>query len=217
MNRSRAKYQDFPQPRQSVPPDTAGYARQAAPRCCAIEGCAESGEYRAPKDRSLTDYLMLCLEHVRVYNAQWNFHAGLSTEEMEQEIRSSATWDRPTWKLGAQGANLGAKFKTGRAHIHDPFGFAEGTAFDPRGRDAREEKAQAAHPDAAPATARNKAMKVLELTAPITLESLRRRYKALVKQHHPDANGGSAEAETRMKVINEAYQTLRMGLVPQES
>ena len=208
MNRSRVKYQDFPRP-----PDTAGYARQAAPRCCAFEGCTETGEYRAPKDRTLTDYLMLCLEHVRAYNAQWNFHAGLSTEEMEQEIRSSATWDRPTWKLGA----LGAKLKTGRVHIHDPFGFAEGTAFDPRDREAREERAQAAHPDAAPATARTKALKVLELTAPITLESLRRRYKALVKQHHSDANGGSAEAETRMKVINEAYQTLRMGLVPQES
>ena len=208
MNRARVKYQNFPQP-----PETRGFARQTAARCCAWEGCAEIGEFRAPKDRSLTDYLMLCLEHVRVYNAQWNFHAGLSTEEMEQEIRRTATWDRPTWKLGA----MGAKLRAGHFHVHDPFGFAEGTAFDPRRREAREEKAQAAHPDAAPPTARTKALKVLELTAPITLESLRRRYKTLVKQHHPDANGGSLEAEKRMKIINEAYQTLRAGLVTQES
>ena len=208
MNRSRVKYQDFP-----LTQDATGFAGQAGPRCCAWEGCTATGEYRAPKDRSLNDYHLLCLEHVRTYNAQWDFHAGLSTEEMEQEFRSTATWDRPTWKLGSLGANL----RSGRVHVHDPFGFAEGTAFDPRGRDAREEKAQAAHPDAAPAKARNKALKVFELTAPITLESLRRRYKTLVKQHHPDANGGSAEAETRMKVINEAYQTLRAGLVSQES
>jgi DnaJ-domain-containing protein 1 len=208
MNRSRVKYQDFPQA-----PAAQDFSRAAEPQCCAWEGCSEPGEYRAPKDRSLTNYLMLCLEHVRTYNAKWDFHAGLSTQEMEEEIRSAATWDRPTWKLGS----LGAKFRTGRVHIHDPFGFAEGTAFDARGRDAREEKAQSLHPDAAPASARNKALKILELTAPITLESLRRRYKALVKKHHPDANGGSAEAETRMKVINEAYQTLRAGLVSQQS
>ncbi len=171
------------------------------------------GEYRAPKDRSLTDYHKLCLEHVRAYNAQWNFHAGLTTEEMEQEIRSTATWDRPTWKMG----ELGAKFRTGRVHVDDPFGFAEGTAFDARAKEKREEKAQASHPKAAPPTARNKALKIFEMTAPITMEALRRRYKTLVKQHHPDANGGSVEAETRMKVINEAYQTLRAGLAPQES
>ena len=53
---------------------------QPAPQCCAWAGCADKGEYRAPKDRTLTDYLMLCLEHVREYNAQWNFHAGLSIE-----------------------------------------------------------------------------------------------------------------------------------------
>ncbi|TAL04740.1 MAG: hypothetical protein EPO08_00485, partial [Rhodospirillaceae bacterium] len=47
------------------------------------------------------------------------------------------------------------------------------------------------------------------LALPLTLEALRRRYKALVKKYHPDANGGSAEAETRMKRINAAYQTLR--------
>ena len=192
-----------------LPPQAA---RHAGPCRCAWEGCESAGEYRAPKDRSLSDYLMLCLEHVRAYNAQWNFHAGLSSAEMEQEIRSAATWDRPTWKLGA----LGAKLPSGRVHVHDPFGFAEGTAFDARAQEKHGEQAQAAHPDAAPASARGKALKIFEMTAPITMEALRRRYKALVKQHHPDANGGSAEAEARMKVINEAYQTLRAGLAPQE-
>jgi DnaJ-domain-containing protein 1 len=185
---------------------------RAAGQCrCATEGCENLGEYRAPKDRSLSDYHLLCLDHVRAYNAQWNFHAGLSTEEMEMEIRSAATWDRPTWKLGSLGAKLS------RAHIHDPFGFAEGTAFDQHAKDKREEKAQAAHPGAAPPAARAKALKIFDMTAPTTLDALRLRYKALVKKHHPDANGGSAEAETRMKVINEAYQTLRAGLVPQDS
>ncbi len=170
----------------------------------------EAGAYRAPKDRTLTDYQMFCLEHIRAYNAQWNFHAGLSTAEMEQEIRSTATWDRPTWKLGS----LGAKAKTGRVHVHDPFGFAERTDFDPRRRENAREKREEASPAG---KARSKALKVLDLALPLTLEALRGRYKTLVKKYHPDANGGSAEAESRMKVINEAYQTLKAGLSPQES
>ncbi len=195
-------------------------AHTASP-CCAYEGCTGAGEYRAPKDRSLSGYLMLCLEHVRAYNAKWNFHAGLSVQEMEAEIRSAATRDRPTWKLGSQGATPRGSFRHGRMRVDDPFGFAEGTDFDPVAQQKRREKshenAQDANPHAAPPAARSKALKILELTAPITLEALRRRYKALVKKHHPDANGGSAEAESRMKVINEAYQTLRAGLVPESA
>ncbi len=180
---------------------------------CAWEGCAGRGEYRAPKDRLLGDYVMFCLEHVRAYNAQWNFHAGLSPEEMEREIRASSTWDRPTWKLGELGANLGAhlaaRVRTGRIKVSDPFGFAEGTAFDPARHERREDQARAAGPNAAPTATRVRALETLGLSAPFSLEGLRRRYKVLVKKHHPDANGGSAEAETRMKVINEAYRILR--------
>ena len=212
MNRRRtAEYMDFPEPQEAPRPRARPYPHaSAAPQCCAWKDCAAAGEYRAPKDRSLSSYVMLCLEHVRAYNAQWNFHAGLTDEEMELEIRSAATWDRPTWKLGALGANL----RAGRVHVSDPFGFTAGTEFDPRGKERRQEKAEAAQPGAAPAAARSKALKIFDLTAPITLELLRKRYKVLVKKHHPDANGGSAEAETRMKVINEAYQTLRATLTP---
>lgn len=194
---------------------------QPASACCAHEGCTGAGEFRAPKDRSLSGYLMLCLEHVRAYNAKWNFHAGLTVQEMEAEIRSAATWDRPTWKLGSQSATPRGTFRHGRVNVDDPFGFAEGTDFDARAQQKRREKshenAQDANPHAAPPAARTKAMKILDLSAPLTLEGLKRRYKVLVKQHHPDANGGSVEAEARMKVINEAYQTLRAGLVAESA
>ncbi len=150
---------------------------------------------------------MLCLEHVRAYNAQWDFHAGASVADLEAEIRSAATWERPTWKLGT----LGAGYRGGRARVNDPFGFSAGTDFEDR-KQSRERDAQArATPGGA--TARNKALKALDLSGPVTLETLKERYKALVKKYHPDANGGSADAENRMKAINEAYQTLRAGLV----
>ncbi len=38
---------------------------------------------------------------------------------------------------------------------------------------------------------------------------LRRAYRQLAKQHHPDLHGGDAAAATRFKEINEAYEVLR--------
>ena len=38
---------------------------------------------------------------------------------------------------------------------------------------------------------------------------LKARYKVLVKQHHPDAHGGDKDAEEKLKIINQAYATLK--------
>ena len=192
--------------------DNASAGSSPGACACAWKGCDGLGEYRAPKDKRLTEYLSFCLEHVRLYNAQWDYHAGATTADLEAEIRSAATWERPTWKMGSLGG--GIRYRPGRTKIHDPFGFAAGTAFDPEGRWEAEYQRERARTRAQDPEIRahNEALKVLELTAPITLESLKQRYKALVKKFHPDANGGSQEAETQMKIINQAYQTLRTSL-----
>lgn len=174
---------------------------------CAWEGCSAAGEYRAPRDRDLRAYVALCLEHVRAYNAAWDYHKGASPDDLEAEIRGAATWERPTWKMGSLGGGRR------RYKVDDPFGFAAGTAFDPdaetaSAKDAKRDEASQAH------AARQSALKVLSLSMPVTLEGLKQRYKELVKKYHPDANGGSPEAETRMKIINQAYQLLRTELRP---
>ena len=175
---------------------------------CAWKGCGNTGEYRAPRDKELRTYFVFCLEHVRAYNASWDYHKGATTAELEAEIRSAATWERPTWKLGTLGGGR-RRFK-----VDDPFGFAAGTAFDPEGEAPHRKDEKRVPGDEASHThaARMSALKALSLTMPVTMDGLKRRYKALVKQFHPDANGGSAEAETRMKIINQAYQTLRAEL-----
>jgi curved DNA-binding protein CbpA len=38
---------------------------------------------------------------------------------------------------------------------------------------------------------------------------LKARYKALVKLHHPDAHGGDKASEEKLKIINQAYATLK--------
>ncbi len=55
---------------------------------------------------------------------------------------------------------------------------------------------------------------MFELAPPVTLDGLKARYKALVKLHHPDAHGGDKAAEERLKVINQAYSTLKTSYFP---
>lgn len=164
---------------------------------CQWRGCGETGGHRAPADRTLSDYYVFCLDHIRAYNAQWNYHEGLGPDVMEQEYRSAATWDRPTWKMGD----------------HNGPGSAWDKAFDPfdllKEADGPD-KSGSAQPALPPGEIN--AYRVLGLSGPQTLETLKTRYKVLVKRYHPDTNGGTVEAENRMKDINAAYETLKSTL-----
>lgn len=165
-------------------------------RRCDHPGCGEGGEYRAPKARDrLNDYYWFCLDHVRAYNSSWDFYKGMSQDQIEDEIRRSTTWQRPTWPLGAKTG--GRRFNFG---VHDPFGvFEEEVAAE------MQAKARAETPEQA-------AMRVMELDGALTLAILKARYKELVKRHHPDVHGGDKAAEEKFKEINHAYTTLLASL-----
>lgn len=67
---------------------------------CQWPSCNRDGLYPAPKSRADLGRIWLCLEHVRLYNAQWNYLAGYSPEQIEAHIRESTVWERPTWPFG---------------------------------------------------------------------------------------------------------------------
>ncbi len=50
---------------------------------------------------------------------------------------------------------------------------------------------------------------VLGLSRSVTQEEIKKAYKKLAFQYHPDRNPGNAQAEEKFKEINEAYQILR--------
>ena len=163
----------------------------SAARRCDSPGCKERGEYRAPRSREqLRDYYWFCLEHVRTYNNAWNYYTGMSEEEVEGERRADTYWHRPTRPFSGEP-------KFGEA-MHDGFGF-----FD------EDAERQATQKDQYSATAPElAALAILNLSPPVTRQAIKSRYKELVKRHHPDANGGSKEAEEQLKSINRAYETL---------
>jgi DnaJ-class molecular chaperone len=57
--------------------------------------------------------------------------------------------------------------------------------------------------------AEQQALRVLELKPGVTWDEVKARYKGLAKQLHPDANGGDKSAEERLKLVNQAYSTLK--------
>jgi len=171
-------------------------------RLCDHPGCELGGEYRAPRSRlELDSYYWFCLDHVRSYNAAWNYYAGMSEPEIEAEIRRDTVWQRPSWKLGMR---HGPAYE---ARMRDPFGiYGENAGKAGRQRRARSPGADAS---ARVASAREQALAVFDIDPPFTQTSLKARYKVLVKMHHPDAHGGDKAAEEKLKIINQAYSTLK--------
>lgn len=182
-----------------------GEQRDSGEQVCEVPGCAEPATHRAPKspDR-LNDYYWFCLNHVQAYNKSWNYYAGMSEDEVEAHIRRDTIWQRPTWKFGSRGD----RFTHACDRMHDDYSVLEdeGPAHE-YGRTRRE---RAGGPP--PTPEENGALAALELDGPVDLATLKDRYKALVKRYHPDANGGDKNAEERLKVINDAYTTLKKRL-----
>lgn len=187
--------------RQPIDPVLAAEPEPPA-RPCDHPGCAAGGDFRAPKSRlELDHYHWFCLEHVRAYNVAWNYYAGMSESEIEAEIRRDVVWQRPSWKLG-QRHGPGPR-------IHDAFGFYGSAEHDACHGAKGNGGGHGRDPASRAASAREQALAVFDIEPPFTTVRLKARYKALVKEHHPDAHGGDKAAEEKLKIINQAYATLK--------
>lgn len=172
-------------------------APEAPARCCAHPGCETPGEFRAPRDRSLRDWVWFCLPHVRDYNSRWDYYRGMSPDEIEQNLRSDSGWQRPTWPLGRLGSRIDPQM------LRDPLGLLRDTIPNPV---KRRRAADEVPPEL------RAAVELMGLTWPVDRIDLRNRYKDLAKRYHPDATGGDRGAEDRFKDINRAYSLLKRRL-----
>ena len=179
-----------------------GRVRQAD-RTCDAPGCTEPGEFRAPGPRAPGfdgpgDYRWFCLDHVREFNAGYDWFEGMSAEEILRAQSPIHGWDRevrafsPT--AGIDSAPRWADFSdpleaiSGRARMRRPAARADGHVITPDER---------------------RALDVLGLAFDADRRDLRSRYSQLVRKYHPDRNGGDRSFETRLQEVVEAYQVLR--------
>jgi hypothetical protein len=174
-------------------------------RTCDHVDCDCIGEHRAPKSRDrLRDYYWFCLAHVREYNRAWNFYAGMNPHEIESEVRHDTVWQRPSWPLGARTENA-MRFDYQMSGLNDQFGFISDSPQTDTGKNSNGHR----FPEY---TLEGGALGAMDLEMPLTLTSLKTRYKELVKRLHPDVNGGDTAAEERLKEINDAYETLKKAI-----
>jgi hypothetical protein len=145
---------------------------------------------------------------VREYNQNYNFFSGMNADAVARYQKDALTGHRPTWKMGANTA--GKKGKRAAEDIEgaaDPFSmFSE---LNGRGRWRPGPGFEAKVETRKVMNAERKALQVMGLGPDATLESVKAKYKALVKQHHPDANGGDRSTEDRLIEIIKAYNYLK--------
>ncbi len=157
-------------------------------RKCDKVSCDQGADFKAPKDRNnLRDYYWFCLEHVQEYNKMWDFYKDMSPEEIEKSRDSDVTWNRPSWPLGGwrtllENAELLENIESFLNNRKQPTILPKPV---------------------------QKALESLNLSYPFTIEALKKQYKKLAKQYHPDLNQGDQKAEDRLKDVNESYQVLK--------
>lgn len=176
-------------------------------RVCGHPACREAGEYRAPGLRGNSfdgpgDWRWFCLEHVREFNAGYDWFTGMSAEEIYRAQSPVAGWAnetpafRPT--AGIDGMPRWADFT-------DPL-----DAISARAGEIRRAAAVKSYGKGSRFTAQERAaLEVMGLGPQTERADLRRQYSVLVRRYHPDRNGGDRSHEGRLQQVVEAYQLLR--------
>ncbi len=170
-----------------------GRIARPEPTPCAHPGCPNPAEFRAPKSNrvagSTGGWQWLCLDHVREFNAGYNFFDGLSPEDIAAAQSPLAGWERaahdPTVRFNDRTGVFAGRYG--------------GDAFAGR-------RAKSGHVLSDPDMA---ALTKLGLTVDASPADIRRAYKRLVRQYHPDANGGDRAHEGKLQAVVQAYTHLK--------
>ena len=145
---------------------------------------------------------------MREYNHTYNFFAGMSADDIARYQKEAVIGHRPTWKMGMNGGRPTARSHSSRFHpgfgdADDPFGvFREFGGATGAGA-ARASQARTVR------NAGRKALDALGLEGDVSPQEVKTRFKALVKRHHPDANGGDRSSEDKLREIIQAYNYLK--------
>lgn len=178
-------------------------AAQSRPTAAGCEhpGCSAPGEHRAPKGRGQEgQYWRFCLEHVREYNQSYNYFAGMTDEAVARYQKDAMVGHRPTWSMGVKSAAAQHTGGTDEFVLEDPLGIFRAAAHARR---------PAPEPQSRLGPVARKALDALGLHETADPAAIKARYKQLVKQFHPDANGGDRSLEGRLQEIIKAYNTLK--------
>ena len=165
---------------------------------CDWDNCNNIGEYKAPveKDNS-KKYRLLCLEHIKEFNKNWNYFENMNDLENIDFIKADMTWHKPTQNFSAQDNFFKILWNNALKEDLSKNGIDKSQArllhFNFSDKDL-------------------KAFEILGLDVSINWENIRSKFKKLVKKFHPDMNSGNKKFEEKLKVITLAYTQLKRTL-----
>ena len=166
---------------------------------CDHPGCDKTGDYRAPQGRDREgQYFCFCIDHVREYNATYDYFSGMSDDAVAKYQKEALVGHRPTWNMGVNRA-------AGEAGSPDELHPDSLGIFRARARHGQAEAPR--RPRYSIAT--TKALTTMGLDETADAAAVKARYKQLVKQLHPDANGGDRSSEDKLRDIIRAYNFLK--------
>ena len=162
---------------------------------CDWNNCLELGEYKAPleKDNS-KNYRLLCLDHIKEFNKNWNYFSGMSDEEVVNFLKSDMTWHKPT-----QGFSSSDNF----------FKILWNNALNDGLNDLKFKKHFKNTKEFSFDNNDIKAFSILEIAVGLKWDKIQEKFKKLVKKFHPDINAGDKKFEEKLKIITLAYTQLK--------
>ncbi len=173
-------------------------AFETSKRKCEHEGCTEAGQYRAPRSPDhLDEYLWFCKDHVREYNLKWNFFNGSTEDDVQEQMDKDRVWERET-KPFKKSAEEQAWARLGVDDAHQVLG----------DKATRNPGKSITGTRRLPPTER-KALDILEAKDHWTKKEIRKQYKSLVKDLHPDMNGGNRADEDRLQEVVWAWDQIK--------
>ncbi len=168
---------------------------------CDEPGCREAGEFRAPLAPGDFDgpgaWRWLCLDHVREFNAGYNFFTGMSADEIVEQQRPYAGWERETRAFSTTGADRPPRW----ADFTDPLDAISGRFRQTMPQDRKDGRELSGE--------NRRDLKTLGLEIDADRRALRTRYSDLVRRYHPDRNGGDRSHEKALTETIAAYNRLK--------
>ena len=162
---------------------------------CDWNNCLEIAEYKAPieKDNS-KKYRLLCLNHVKQFNKNWNYFSGMNDDQIFSFLKSDMVWHKPTQSFSSSDNffkvlwNNALKDELDRSKLKSQFDHMNQFSFDSNDI---------------------KAFSILGVSIGLKWEKIQNKFKTLVKKFHPDINLGNKKYEEKLKLITLAYTQLK--------
>ena len=161
---------------------------------CDWDNCNEIGAYKAPveKDNS-KKYRLLCLNHIKIFNKNWNYFENMNDQEIEFFVKSDLTWHKSTKTFGSSENFFNILWNNA---LEDKLNIFKSSNF----KEFKKTKLSNTDRDA---------FDILDLKYDTKWEEIHKKFKILVKKYHPDKNQGNKKFEDKLKKITLAYSQLK--------